>query len=257
MRRILLVPLMFLLSAGLADAANVKLYLTDGGYHLVREYRALADRVRYYSVERGDWEEIPLELVDLKKTEAEVRQLEESRKEDAKMQEDEEKAERAARREIRLIPQETGVYLISGETLKTIKAAEPKVVNNKGRHLLKLASPIPLVSDKSWLEVDGLHSANVVSENRPEFYIRLANDERFGILRMSERKNNRVVEKLTIIPVVKEVQEEADLVDIFRKQVGEGVYKIWPEKPLSPGEYAVVEYTEGKVNMQVWDFAVK
>ncbi len=43
--------------------------------------------------------------------------------------------------------------------------------------------------------------------------------------------------------------------EIFRQQVDDGLYKIWPTKPIEPGEYAVVEYTEGKVNVQVWDFA--
>ena len=33
------------------------------------------------------------------------------------------------------------------------------------------------------------------------------------------------------------------------------LYRIWPEKPLEPGEYAVMEYTDGKLNMQVWDVA--
>jgi len=37
--------------------------------------------------------------------------------------------------------------------------------------------------------------------------------------------------------------------------VEEEVYKIWPVKPLTPGEYAVYQYTEGKGNIQVWDFA--
>ena len=37
--------------------------------------------------------------------------------------------------------------------------------------------------------------------------------------------------------------------------MAEGLYKIWPEKHLTPGQYAVVEYTEGKVNIQIWDFA--
>ena len=51
--------------------------------------------------------------------------------------------------------------------------------------------------------------------------------------------------------------EEAELVDTFRLQLGELIYKIWPEKDLTPGEYALVEYTDGKVNMQVWDFAYR
>jgi hypothetical protein len=43
-------------------------------------------------------------------------------------------------------------------------------------------------------------------------------------------------------------------VDVFRRQLDDALYKIWPEKPLEPGEYAVVQYTEGKGNLQVWDF---
>ncbi len=57
-----------------AVAANVRLYLKEGGYHVVREYQVQSDRVRFYSVERSDWEEIPLELVDLKRTEAELKE---------------------------------------------------------------------------------------------------------------------------------------------------------------------------------------
>lgn len=53
------------LFVGSVWAANVKLFLTDGTWHWVREYQVLADRVRYYSVERSDWEEIPLSLADL------------------------------------------------------------------------------------------------------------------------------------------------------------------------------------------------
>jgi hypothetical protein len=49
--------------------------------------------------------------------------------------------------------------------------------------------------------------------------------------------------------------EEPEMVETFRQQVGDGLYKIWPEKPLLAGQYAVVEYTEGKVNMKIWDFA--
>ena len=62
MRKILLALAALALTAW---AANLKLYLKDGSYHIVREYQVQPDRVRYYSVERSEWEEIPLDLVDL------------------------------------------------------------------------------------------------------------------------------------------------------------------------------------------------
>ena len=75
-------------------------------------------------------------------------------------------------------------------------------------------------------------------------------------MRLSEHKGNRVVEKLTIQPVVNETTQEPDLVEVFRQQVGDELFKIWPQKPLDPGEYAVVQYSIEKVDMQVWDFFI-
>src|SRR4029077_15367803 len=41
-----------------------KLVLKDGNFQLVREYERKGDRVRYYSLERASWEEIPAAMVD-------------------------------------------------------------------------------------------------------------------------------------------------------------------------------------------------
>src|SRR5438093_1498207 len=41
-----------------------KLVLKDGTFQMVRDYRRNAERVRYLSSERGDWEEIPAAMVD-------------------------------------------------------------------------------------------------------------------------------------------------------------------------------------------------
>ena len=45
-----------------------KLCLTDGTFQIVRSYEKQGDSVRYYSVERSAWEEIPATMVDWKAT---------------------------------------------------------------------------------------------------------------------------------------------------------------------------------------------
>src|SRR5258707_11141785 len=109
------------------SAANVRLYLKDGGYQLVREYQVQGERVRYYSTERGDWEEIPIELVDLKRTKAEETQLEADRKRETAEQADEDRAEVESAREIQKVPKDPGVWWVDGDQLKEVKAAEMKI----------------------------------------------------------------------------------------------------------------------------------
>lgn len=238
-------------------AATQKLYLKDGTYHLVREYKVEKDRVAYYSTERGDWEELPLDLIDLKRTEKEIKDKEEAIATEAKEMDAEEKAIRAQREEIARIPQESGVFFSTNGKLDVLKAAETKVVNDKKRNVLKMVSPIPVISGKSTVQAAGLHAAFTVTDERPEFYVRLANEEPFGLIRLKPGNEARIVEVINLIPVSKELIEERETVDTFKQQLGEGLYKIWPTKPLPPGEYAIVEYTEGKANIQVWDFSKK
>ncbi|HUQ92236.1 MAG TPA: hypothetical protein VM120_11195 [Bryobacteraceae bacterium] len=248
--------LLFLLPA-LLLAANVKLYLKDGEYHLVTEYKVENGRVRFYSVERSDWEEIPVELADLKRTQKEIADRAAAGKEQAKLINEEEKAERELRREVARVPEGNGVYFVDGGSMRPLKLGETTINTNKRRQVWQVLSPIPMITGKATLELDGLSSAFVVSHNLPEFYFRLTTDERFGMVKLSTLKTNRVVEKITIIPVSKEMVEERDTVEVFRRQAGDGLYKVWPVQPLEPGEYALIQFTEGKVNPQVWDFSYK
>ena len=244
-----------LCAAGLFGA-TIRLYLKDGSYHLVREYEKQSDRVRYYSTERGDWEEIPLALVDLKRTEDEVKEKAEAQKADAAAFDAEEKVEREQRREIERIPYDPGVYQPAGETMKALKQGESKAVRNKRRSLLKVITPVPIVAGKQTIELDGATSGYPVDSDRPEFYIRLAAEERFGIMKLRPTKDSRIVQTWNIAPVTNEIFEEMEDIEVFRKQLGDGLYRIWPTKPLAPGEYAVYEFTQGKGNVQVWDFKV-
>jgi hypothetical protein len=170
----------------------------------------------------------------------------------------EEKVEREMARETSRIPQDPGVYqLIDGKELRILQLAESKVHTNKRRSVLKAISPLPMVSGKATVEVDNPQSNYNVELDTPEFYIQLSAEQHFGIIRLTPHDNVRIAEKVTIVPITKDVVEEPEEVEIFRKQLDNGLYKIWPQKPLEPGEYAVVENTPGKLNMQIWDFTWK
>src|SRR5580698_70630 len=151
--------LILMFFAVFAFGATTRLYLKDGTFQLVREYQVVEDRVKYLSADRGEWEEIPLELVDLNRTKKEVSDREESLRQVAKEDAEEDAAVKAEREEISRIAHEAGVYYIHETKLEPLKAADVKFVTNKTRAVLKILSPIPAVSGKSTVEVDGGTSA--------------------------------------------------------------------------------------------------
>lgn len=236
-------------------AANQKLYLTDGSYHVVREYKVLEDRVRFYSVERSAWEEIPLDLIDLKKTRALNENAQAEAAEEQRMIDAEEAVERRLRKEAQGIPLEVGVYLYEDGKLRTFPMADLEVANDRKRSILKAINPLPMTAGRNFVEIKGLRSANVVRNDRPEFYFRLDRQQMFGFVRLTRHKENRLVQIWEIIPVSKEVVETQEDVEDFRREAGRLLYQVWPRKPLEPGQYALVTYSPGETNIRAWDFA--
>lgn len=253
--------LAFLLTALLLLGDTFKLYLKDGGYHMVREYQVQQDRIRYFSTERGDWEEIPVELVDLMKTEKERKAKSEQAAASAREQDEEDQALREQRREIASIPMETGAYYKQAGQIKGLKMAEYQVITSKKRKTLQVLSPIPLVPGKASVVIKGDHSDFEVKEERPDFFLRLEKEERFGILILTPKKGQRLVEDISIIPVAKESVEQPKQIDTFQQQLASGLYRIWPQKSLGPGEYALVEFSDNEdpndIELLIWDFAIK
>jgi hypothetical protein len=253
MLRCILVLLLLPLSA---FSATVRLYLKDGSFQMVREYQVQQDRVRFFSTEREEWEEIPLDMIDLARTRKDIDDHATAVVEEAKAEAEEDKALADAAKEITMVPGDPGVYYVRGEKLETIKIADAKIVDNKARKTLKLLSPVPLAG-KQTVELDGDNAPVRVADTRPEFYFRLTNEERFGIFKLTKtQKSSRIVDRIDVEPVSKEVSETFEEVPSFKKQSGDMLFKIWPEKDLEPGEYALVEHTDGKLSLQVWDFGV-
>lgn len=253
--------LLFLLCATLLLGENFRLYLKDGGFHMVREYQVVGDRIRYYSTERSAWEEIPVALTDLVKTEAEHKGKVLAASQDARLADEEEKAERQERREIASIPQNAGAYykLESSNKMEVVPPADYQIVTDKKRRTLQMLSPIPIIPGKASVVIQGDHSKLTVTDDRPSFYLRLSKEEQFGIVRLTPKKNVRVVENISIVPVANQAVEDRKQMATFEQQLAPGLYRVWPEKALTPGEYALIEFSDDQdmadVQLLIWDFA--
>ena len=249
--------LVFVLAAAVLAAAD-RLYLKDGTYQLTNQYGVKADRVRYYSTERSEWEEIPLDLVDLEKTRADLAERKAQIEADSKAEAEERTAERAAAKQIAALPTQNGAYYIRGDATEALRPAESKIVNNKRRSILKALSPIPVIMGKATVEIDSEHAAFSITESKPEFYLRVTDYEQMEIIKLTPGKNTRIVERLMIAKFQdqREVSEEVQAVPAFKKQEADLLFRIWPRNALEPGEYALIQYTPGKLNTQIWDFSV-
>jgi hypothetical protein len=250
--------LLFFLFTLTLTAANLKLYTTDGQYQIVREYQVVGDRVRFYSIDRSDWEEVPASMIDLKRTHSEAAAQQAATEQVTKQFDDEAAAAKAEREELAKIPQDSGVYRMEDGKLRTFPVADITVRTKKGNTLLRVLTPLPIIEGKSTVELAGEHSANVVHDDRPEFYFQLDKEESFGIIKVTPNRDVRVVEQVETVPISKEYIETRELVQTFTKQLpGDNFYKIWPQDALSPGEYALIEYVDRQVDMRVWDFRIE
>lgn len=243
--------------AMLLQAQRVVLILTDGTPIAVSEYERAEGRVRYFSSDRGQWEQVPEEIVDWDRTEAR-NALEEAAAEARAAEERRERiAERRARTELHGVPLDDGIYYLRDKELVPLEQVFFDVGRSKKRVFLNVIAPVPVTPGKRTYSIKGLASKTVTTDPKPAFYMRLDRFSRFGISRIKpeEGRDRRIVQQIYVVPNSEEQFEAQDEVEVFRQQLAPLVYKVWPVDPLEPGEYAIVEFTPGESNLRAWDFS--
>jgi hypothetical protein len=272
---ILIISLMVGWSTVAHAQAAKRLVLKDGSYQSVSKYEVKGDRVRYYSAERAEWEEMPASLVDWKATEAYEKdaaadkntELEKVLKEDK----EDAKKEAVATPEIApgvRLPDGGGVFLL--ETYKgqpqlcELVQTNGEINKNTGKNILR-ATINPIASAKQSIELKGLHARVQSHTGYPEIYLDIDSDtqgqrldlaDHFRILRMSEKKDTRLLGNLKV-SMIGNVTQEGSYVKVHAEKMAGDWVKLKPVAPLAPGEYAVVEMlTPKEMNLYVWDFGV-
>jgi hypothetical protein len=276
LRTFIFVALLLLGGTLVMNAQSTKrLILKDGSYQAVTKWEVKGDRVRYYSSERGQWEELPASMVDWKATEDYEKsaasekntELENALKADAEDAANENAASPEVAPGIRL-PDSGGVYLLenfkSQPQLDELVQTNSEINKNTGKNILRAAIN-PIASAKQSIELKGAHARVQSHTGAPEIYIDIDSDtqtgkleltDHFRIARLTEKKDLRVLGDLKVSMIGKVSQEGSFVKTTAEKMAGDWV-RVKPLEPLSPGEYAVVEMlTPKEMNLYVWDFGV-
>lgn len=260
-----------------------KLVLKDGSFQLVRNYEKDGDRVRYYSVERDQWEVIPASLVDwdaTKKAEAEENKAASALLKTVKIQEDASKAEPPVDVDASLmvspgvfLPDGEGMFAFEGKSIKRLTEVGSEIKTDKKTVLKQILSPIPIVPSKKNIELAGASAKVRLTSGVPEFYLRQvapSADEDSTVLRSSRfstsgpdvalvrakvKGHKRLLESIRSM-FGQELSEDAVELPMQRWEVAPGVYRFTLSSQLQPGEYALAEILEDGLNLYVWDFGV-
>jgi hypothetical protein len=260
-----------------------KLVLKDGNFQLVREYERKGERVRYFSLERGAWEEIPAAMVDWDAT--------------AKAQTDADKASTALLGKIHaqeeatkvetvldvdaslqvapgvFLPPGEGMFAIEGKSVTPIAQVGSQVKTDKKTFLKQVLSPIPIVPGKRNVEIPGAKAKTRISSSGPEFYLREAppDPDRVSSVYKSSRPGESGPEVELVRAIVKgnkrqlesirsmfgqDMGTERKSIAIQRWEVAATIYRFTLGEPLPPGEYALAEILPDGMNLFVWDFGV-
>ncbi len=279
----LLPAVLLLLAVVSAQEASRRLILKDGSYQSVTKYEVKGDRVRYYSAEREEWEELPNSLVDwpaTEKYEKERASAPEAVQLDKELERDNELAEAQLPQVAPglRIPMDEGVFLL--DTFQ----GEPQILelqqnvsdinrDTKGNILRGAINPVAGV--KASIELEGSHAAVQAHAGVPSLYmnVQAAPDQpgpeqpqqpqqpsvpfdRFHILHAEVKGNKRILGDIKR-QITGKVSQEQHLIKTTITRLQGGWLKITPTEPLVPGEYAIVEMMgkEG-MNLYVWDFGV-
>jgi hypothetical protein len=243
-----------------------KLVLTDGTFQLVREYSVQDDRVRYWSVERSDWEEIPTKLVDWDAThKAEAEQAAQDAELKARIHASE-VAERTkdinVDRSLEIkpglfLPDGVGFYAIDNKLVLEMKQSQADSHIAKGREVGRILSGVPMIPRKQTLQIPGARAAMRISTAEPEFFMRPADERepRFRLLRAQVTDGHRVLENISIHVSGEQVHQTTDI-EFQTWTPARGVFRYTVSQRLEPGEYAFVEMTKDGINGYVWDFGI-
>jgi len=249
-----------------AAGVSQKLFLKDGTYQLVSSYEVHGDRVRYYSVERAAWEEIPQSLVDWEATKRAQKEEEATQKKELEegLEIVEQRFEKPPENGFEIapgvhLPQEEGVFAYDGKRVIRLIQSTPEVVTDKRRAAFAMAVPGHLLKGEVILELPGPRAAVRLQQAEPTFYAQLPEGlgAKLDLFPVRVVKESRVVEKAKASRAgIGKPSDVPAAVELQRTQLAPGLYCLKLLHPLDPGEYALGDMAQQGLNLVLWPFGL-
>lgn len=252
-----------------ASSANVshakKLVLKNGTVENISGYQIEGDRVRYLSVDRSEWEEIPSSMVDWDATKkAEASETAQENALTARISADE--AARTMPMDVDasleilpgvLLPSGDGLFALDGQTVVPLKLDEAASKLDKGKLVERVLVPVPVVPTRHTIFLKGPRADIRIRSFTPEFYFRTKEPGEPEVQLFHARVKDGVRQVESIDALFDNKRQKAKTVSMQEWKVAEGVYRFTLSQPLVPGEYAVTEISPDEdVSALLWDFGV-
>ena len=260
-----------------------KLVLKDGNYQLVREYQRNGERVRYFSAERGDWEEIPAAMVDwdaTAKAEAAATASKDELLKKVRQQEDQQRREMPLDVDASLpvapgifLPPGEGMFVVEGKSVTPLNQAPAEIRTDKKQLLKQVLSPVPIVPGKRNVQLEGAKAIRRINSEGPEFYLREAppdpdrvspiqassrpgeNGPEVELVRLTVKGGKREIESIRTM-FGQQVSEDRNVIALQRWDIAKNVFRFTLAEQLPAGEYAFAQILPDGINLYVWDFGV-
>jgi hypothetical protein len=244
-----------------------KLILKDGTFQLAREYTMEGDRVRYWSVERSQWEEIPSSLVDwdaTHKSEAEQAARDADLKAKihasqlAQLTKDIDVDRSLEIKPGLFLPDAIGFYALDKDkAIRQMKQSTAEVKMSTGREVERIMTGVPMIPSKKTMDIPGERAAIRLTTAEPEFFMRPADsrEPRFRLLRAQVKGGHRLIDSASVYITGQEKHNATDI-EIQTWTPATGVFRYTVDERLEPGEYAFVEMTDEGISGYVWDFGI-
>ncbi len=245
---------------------GTKLMLKNGSYELVSEYYVQGDRVKYYDVDRAQWEFIPTALVDwdaTKKQEAEEEAGQDALLAKVKKQEDQHDATQSLDIDASLeiakgvfLPPGVGLFAFDGKSVIQVPQAQTDSQLSKKHLLEQVLVPVPIIPTRHVISIPGAHSKFRLN-SQPEFYLR-TDDSRtpdVELIRAKVHRGDRQV--MNLDQLMGAEHTTSDTLSMQQWDVAKGVYRYTLGEKLPRGEYVVAEILPNEgMSLYVWDFGV-